>query len=176
MFILKHCLTLGTAGLLLGWGLADSANAFTLNLSFTDGTTYRYLLNRIGTETFGANSTITISGLTGVTNATVTSGGPLGANTFFTVNSFTSTSAVFRSTRACGGFCSGFPGAAIGFLNVIAPNTQSGTVNVASTLSLTSLNTLGPVPVPAAGPTVPEPSSLLGIIGIGMLLGLKKKS
>ena len=177
MFNLKLCLTLGTAGLLLGLGLADSANAFTLNFNNKVGDTYRYLLNRIGTETFGANATITLSGLTGVTGATVTGGGPLGANTFFTVNSFTPTSAVFRSTRACGSFCSNFPGAAIGFLNVIAPNTQIGTVNVASTLSLTSPTTSGPtpVPLPPVPQTTPEPSSLLGIIGIGMLLGLKKK-
>lgn|SRR5262245_52756835 len=158
------------ASAVLALGLAPSAKADTFSISLISSGSglydYAITVQPGSTAIFNKFETISFTGLSGVTGASV--GGVLGVASAFTVQSFTSSSVTFVQSEV--GVVS--IGITVGDL-VIDSTAPLGTVGWSGT-SNGQLNS-GTVSGPVSSAT-PEPSSLLLLAGgLTGLFGLRRK-
>jgi hypothetical protein len=157
---------------LLGLMLPKTARADGVVLSSSGGGVYDYgyLLSNEATVTFDENQTIIISGLSGVTGASVT-----GDLSGFMVENFASDSVTFVSEIEQA--FSNFSGTPFAFGDLIVNSTvlNLGTVDWSAQTTGGTLN--GTAQGPSAPVTAPEPTSVsLMLLGIGLVIAMRKRT
>jgi hypothetical protein len=149
--------------------LPKTVRADGIVLISSGGGVYDYGVEVTGTFlAFFQNQTVTISGLSGVTGASVDT---FLAESGFTVESFTSSSVTFIQS----GFGAvNFPNGTFGDLIVDSTVLTLGTVNwSAQTATAGTIN--GTVEGPVGSVSAPEPSSVaLLLLGIGLMFAMRK--